>query len=59
MADGLSQPFHFDVLSQLFNILARITLYELLKMFQETREVLKKALPDAKVLATRETTQPS
>jgi len=45
--EGSSRPYHFDVLAQLANILAMITLYELLRLLKSTREVLRKALADA------------
>jgi len=39
-------------LAQLANIPARITLYELLKIFKSTREVLREALADSEVFLT-------
>ena len=36
-------PFYFNVLAQLVNIPARITLYELLRLFKSTRVALKEA----------------
>ena len=47
--EGSTTPYHFDVLAQLANILARITLYELLRLSKSTREALREALPDAEV----------
>jgi len=41
---GLSTPFRFDILAQLANIPARITLHELLCLSKETREALRDAL---------------
>src|SRR5436189_6030311 len=38
------QPFRFDIINQLANIPARITLYELLKLSKSTREALREAL---------------
>src|SRR3954471_13896288 len=38
----VSQPFRFDIINQLANIPARITLYELLKLSKSTRETLEK-----------------
>jgi len=35
-----STPFHFNVLAELANIPARITLYELLKLLKSMREAL-------------------
>jgi len=48
-AEGTSAPYHFDVLAQLDNIPARITLYELLKLSKSTREALREALADAEI----------
>jgi len=48
-AEGSSAPYHFDVLAQLANIPARITLYELLRLSKSTREALREALADAEV----------
>ena len=49
----MSQPFHFDIINQLANIPARITLYELLKLSKPTREALREALADAEVFVTQ------
>src|SRR4051812_34044045 len=49
----VSQPFRFDIINQLANIPARITLYELLKLSKSTREALREALADAKVFVTQ------
>jgi len=46
-AEWSSTPFRFDVLAQLANILAHITLYELLKLFKSIREALREALADS------------
>jgi len=46
-AEGLSTPFHVDVLAQLANISARITFYELLRPSKSTREALREALADS------------
>jgi len=40
----LDAPFRFDILAQLANILARITIHELLYLSKETREALRDAL---------------
>ena len=48
-AKGSSAPYRFDVLAQLANISARITLYELLRLSKSTREALREALADAEV----------
>ena len=48
-AEGSSIPYHFDILAQLVNIPARITLYELLRLSKSTREALREALTDAEV----------
>src|SRR5436189_1175899 len=49
----VSQPFRFDIINQLTNIPARITLYELLKLSKSTREALREALADAEVFVTQ------
>ena len=48
-AEGTSATYCFDVLAQLANISARITIYELLRLSKSTRE----ALADAKVFMAR------
>jgi len=50
---GLSTPLHFDVIAQLVNILTRITIYELLRLFKYTRDALREALADAEIFMTR------
>jgi len=50
---GSLVPYRFDVLAQLANIPARITLYELLRLSKSTREALREALVDAKVFIAR------
>ena len=45
--EGPSAPFNFDVLAQLANIPARITLYELLRLSKTTRKALREALADS------------
>ena len=40
---GPSTPFCFDVIVQLANIPARITLYELLRLYKSTRDALKRS----------------
>src|SRR3954469_12636453 len=49
----VSQPFRCDIINQLANIPARITLYELLKLSKSTREALREALADAEVFVTQ------
>src|SRR3954468_22631997 len=49
----VSQPFRFNIINQLANIPARITLYELLKLSKSTRKALREALADAKVFVTQ------
>src|SRR5256886_1080738 len=49
----VSQPFRFDIINQLANIPARITLNELLKLSKSTREALREALADAEVFVTQ------
>ena len=41
---GLDTPFRFDILAQLANIPARITIHEFLRLSKETREALRDAL---------------
>ena len=43
---GPSTSFRFDISAQLANILDRITLYELLRLFKSTKEALREALTD-------------
>src|SRR3954466_1751952 len=49
----VSQPFRFDIINQLANILARITLYEHLRLSKSTREALREVLADAEVFVTQ------
>ena len=56
---GLNAPFRFDILAQLANIPARITLYELLRLSKETREALRDALADSETFLTQVPTIPS
>src|SRR3954469_5196269 len=49
----VSQPFRFDIINQLANIPARITLYELLRLSTSTREALREALADVEVFVTQ------
>ena len=49
----VSQHFRFDIINQLANIPARITLYELLKLSKSTREALREALTNAEVFVTQ------
>jgi len=46
-------PFRFDVLVQLANIPARITIYELLRLSKSSREALREALADHEVFLTQ------
>jgi len=61
---GLDIPFRFDVLAQLANIPARITIHELLHLSKETREALRDALANSESFLTympetsRDDTQP-
>ena len=50
---GPSTPFRFDIITQLANIPARITLYELLILFKSTKDALREALIDAEVFMTQ------
>ena len=52
-SEGTSSPYRFDVLAQLANIPARITLYELLRLSKSTREALREALADAEIFMTQ------
>jgi hypothetical protein len=45
----LNAPFRFDILAQLANIPARITLHELLRLSKETREALNEALAESEL----------
>ena len=56
--EGSSAPYRFDVLAQLANILARITLYELLRLSKSTREALRGDLADAEVFMTQISAEP-
>jgi len=47
LAPGLDAPFRFDILAQLANIPARITVYELLRLSKETRDALRDALANS------------
>jgi len=49
---GLNMPFRFDILAQLANIPARITIYELLHLSKETREALRDALANSESFLT-------
>src|SRR4051812_29522747 len=49
----VSQPFGFDIINQLANILGRITLYELLRLSKSIREALREALADVEVFVTQ------
>jgi len=50
---GPSTSFRFDVMAQLANIPARITLYELLGLSKFTRDALREALADAEIFMTQ------
>ena len=58
-------PFRFDILVQLANIPARITVHELLRLSKETREALRDALANSESFlihmpkTPRDDTQPS
>lgn len=43
----MGTPLQFDIMAQLANIFARITLYELLQLSKETRDVLGEAFADS------------
>jgi len=44
---GLDAPFHFDILAQLANISARITIHELFRLSNETRKALRDVLANS------------
>jgi len=48
----LDAPFCFDILAQLANIPARITIHELLCLSKETREALRDALANSESFLT-------
>jgi len=48
-----ANTFRFDVLAQLANIPARITLYEFLRLFKSTRDALREVLGDSEVFLTQ------
>ena len=50
---GLNAPFHLDILAQLANISARITLHELLRLSIEIRDTLRDALADSESFLTQ------
>jgi len=52
-AEGSTTPYRFDILAQLANIPARITLYELLRLSKSTREALREAQANAEVFMTQ------
>jgi len=52
-AEGSTIPYRFDILTQLANIPARITLYELLRLSKLIREALREALANAEVFMTQ------
>ena len=52
LGPGLNIPFRFDILAQLANIPARITIHELLRLSKETREVLRDALANSESFLT-------
>lgn len=54
---GLNTAFQFDVMAQLANIPARITLHELFRLSRETREALKEALTQLESFLTQLTPQ--
>ena len=46
-SSALDAPFRFEVMAQLANIPARITLHELLRLSKETRDALREALTES------------
>ena len=51
-------PFRFDILAQLANIPAWITLYKFLRLSKSTREALREALADLEIFLTKIPTIP-
>ena len=49
---GLNVPFRFNILAQLANVPARITIHELLRLLKETREALRNALANSESILT-------
>jgi len=49
---GFDTPFRFDILAHLVNILARITIHELLRLSKETREALRDVLANSETFLT-------
>jgi hypothetical protein len=49
--EGSPGPFRFNVMAQLANIPARITLHELLRLSKPTRDALQEALADAEAFS--------
>jgi len=43
-SQGFNTPFRFNILAQLINITAHITLHELIRLSKETRKTLRDAL---------------
>ena len=58
VTEGSTTPYRFDVLTQLANIPARITFYELLRLSKSTREALREALADAEIFMTQVPVEP-
>jgi len=52
-SQGLNTPFRFDILAQLANNLARITLHKLLRLSKEIRKALRNALADSELFLTQ------
>jgi len=52
-AEGSLAPYRFDVLAQLANIPAWITLDELLRLSKSTRKALKEALADVEAFMSQ------
>ena len=57
-AEGSSAPYRFNVLAQLANIPAKITLYELLRLSNSKREALRKVLADVEVFMAQILAEP-
>ena len=57
-AEKSKTPFQFNVLAQLANIPARLTIYELLRLSKPTREALREALADSETFLAHAPTVP-
>jgi len=56
--EGSSASYHFDILAQLANILARITLDELLRLSKSTEKALREVLANAEAFMAQILAEP-